>query len=145
MWPVPRGRIRRIASCVPWITARRLISSWRVMLASDSSSSGVIGMIPALLTRMSIGPEAALDVVEEGGEAGEVGDVERQADDGVAELGGGALRGLAVDVADRDADALGDQRLRDRPPDAPGAAGDDGGLAAQRARLLGHAVPFLLR
>ena len=56
MWPVPRGRIRRIASCVPWITARRLISSWRVMLASDSASSGVIGMIPALLTRMSIGP-----------------------------------------------------------------------------------------
>ena len=111
MWPVPRGRIRRIASCVPWMTARRLISSWRVMLASDSSSSGVIGMIPALLTRMSIGPEPPLDVVEEGGEAGEVGDVEVQADDGVAELGGGALGGLAVDVADRDADALADERL----------------------------------
>jgi hypothetical protein len=82
--------------------------------------------------------QAALDVVQEGGEAGQVGDVEGEPDDRVAELGGGALRGLAIDVADRHADALGDQRLGDRAPDAPGAAGDDGGLAAQLAGVLGH-------
>ena len=90
-------------------------------------------------------PEPALDVVEERGEAGKVGDVERQPDDRVAELGGGALRRLAVDVADRDTHALRDQRLRDRPSYAPRSARDDGSPAAQRARLLGHACQFLLR
>jgi hypothetical protein len=89
-------------------------------------------------------PQPALDVVEERGEGGEVGDVEPEPDDRVAQLGRGALRPLAVHVADRDPGALGDQGLGDRPPDAPGAAGHDGGLAAQGARMLGHAVSFLL-
>ena len=93
MWPVPRGRIRRIASCVPWMTACRLISSWRVMLASASSSSGVTGMIPALLIEDVDRAEPPLDLVEERGEAGAVGDVEGEADRAVAELGGGGLGG----------------------------------------------------
>ena len=63
-------------------------------------------MIPALLTRMSIGPRRLLDLVEEGGEAGAVGDVEGKADGAVAELGGGSLGGAGVEIADRDDDAL---------------------------------------
>ena len=111
MWPVPRGRIRRIDSCVPWITARRLISSWRVMLASRLLLERRDRHDPGVVDDDVDRAEPALDVVQERAEAREVGDVERQPDDGVAQLRRGALRGLAVDVADRDADALGDQRL----------------------------------
>ena len=119
MWPVPRGRMRRIASCVPWMTARRLISSWREMLSGDSCSSGVIGMIPALLTSTSTGPRRPLDLVQEGGEAGKVGHVEVQPDGVAAQLRGGALGGLAVDVADGDAHPLAGERLRQRSARSP--------------------------
>src|SRR3954452_7479619 len=54
--PVRRGFIRRTASLEPWMTAWRLSSSWRSAVASVSSSNGPIGMMPALLTTMSIGP-----------------------------------------------------------------------------------------
>src|SRR3954469_14645516 len=56
--PGRRGFMRRTASLEPWITAWRLSSSWRIAVASDSSSNGPIGMIPALLTTMSIGPSS---------------------------------------------------------------------------------------
>jgi hypothetical protein len=85
-------------------------------------------------------PEPALDLVQERGEAGEVGHVEVEADHALAELRRRALGGRRVDVPDRDAGALADERLGERPPDPPATARDDGDLAAQRARLLGHAV-----
>ena len=79
-------------------------------LADDASRRLVLeaapsGMIPALLTSDVERAELALDVVEEGGEAGAVGDVEGEADRAAAELGGGGLGGGEVDVADRHAGA----------------------------------------
>ena len=56
MCPVPRGRIRRTASRVLWITPCRLTSSWRVVAVSGSSASGDTGSTAALLIRMSRGP-----------------------------------------------------------------------------------------
>ena len=69
-----------------------------------------------------------------------VGDVERQAQRAAAELlgRGGGRRG--VDVADRHAAALARERGRERLADATTAAGDDGDLAVERARLRGHEV-----
>ena len=131
MWPVPRGLKRRIASFVPRITPWRLISISRIAVASSSSSWAPTVMIPALLTRMSTGPSRPSTVVEEGGEAGSVGDVERQPERRAPELGRGGLGGRHVDVADRDAGALAGQRQRDRLADPAAAAGDDGDLAVQ--------------
>ena len=144
MWPVPRGFIRRIASLEPWMTAWRLSSSWRIAVASDSSSNGPIGMIPALLTTMSIGPSSLLDAVERGGEGGPVGDVEGEADRAAAGLGRGGLGDGAVEVGDRHAHALTGEGARDRLADAAAAAGDDGDLSGQGAGLFCHAEGVLL-
>ena len=62
-------------------------------------------------------PEAALNRVEELGEAGAIGDVERQADRVRPEFRRRPLGQRAVDVADRHPRALGDQRGRGRPSD----------------------------
>ena len=56
MWPLWRGAIRSIASWVPVMTPCRLMSTWRRTESSLSSTNGVTGMIPALLTITSIGP-----------------------------------------------------------------------------------------
>jgi hypothetical protein len=48
--------MRTTACWLPWITACRLISSWRTMLSGRSCANPVTGMIPALLTSTSIGP-----------------------------------------------------------------------------------------
>jgi hypothetical protein len=83
-------------------------------------------------------PEAALHLVEEGGEAGAVGDVQRQPDRAAAELGRCSLGGAGVEIADRDDDSLTRERPGQRLPDAAGAAGDDGHLAVERSGGLGH-------
>ena len=89
-------------------------------------------------------PEPALDLVQEGGEAGAVGHVEREAHGVGPELGGRGLRGGGVDVADRHAAALARERECQRLADSPSAAGDDGDPAEQRTRLLGHGQLLLL-
>jgi hypothetical protein len=83
-------------------------------------------------------PETALDLVEEGCEAGAVGDVDTQAEMIGAELGGHRLRGGAVEVADRYAGALGRQRARHGASDTATPARDRDHLARERARLPGH-------
>ena len=88
-------------------------------------------MIPALLIDHVERAELALGLVEEGGEGGAVGDVERQRDGAAAELRRGLLGQRQVEVADRDAAALADQRRRRRLADPPGAAGDRHDLAAE--------------
>ena len=77
MWPVRRGTIRRIASWVPWMTACRLISSWRAMLSALSSTQRRDRHDPGVVDEHVERAEALLDLVEEGHEAGVVGDVER--------------------------------------------------------------------
>ena len=102
-------------------------------------------MIPALLTRMSIGPSSLLDLVEEGGEGGAVGDVEGEADRAGAELGRGGLGDRAPSrspIATRTPSRA--SAARDRLADAAAAAGDDGDLAGQRAGLFCHAEGVLL-
>ena len=88
MWPERRGTMRRIASCVPWMTACRLISSWREMLSGVSSTSGVTGMIPALFTSTSSGPSCCSTSSRKAVKPGVIGHVERQPERAVAELGG---------------------------------------------------------
>jgi hypothetical protein len=97
------------------------------------------GHDPGVVDEHVDGPEGPLDLVQEGGEAGEIGHVEVQADGAAAQLRGGALCRLAVDVADRDAHPLAGQRQRERLPDPPATARHYGDLAAQRAWFLGHA------
>ncbi len=58
MWPVRRGRIVARAIFVPRITPWRLMSTWRIAQRSSSSWKFPTCMIPALLTRMSIGPRS---------------------------------------------------------------------------------------
>ncbi len=142
MWPVPRGFIRRIASCVPWITACTLISSWREMLASSSSSSAVTIMIPALLMRMSIGPRRCSTSSRKAVKPGRSVTSRARPIEPLSQLGGGGLGGAGVEIADGDDDPLASERTGERLTDATGAARDDGDLAAQRAGSLGHGVNY---
>ena len=70
--------------------------------------------------------------------AGAVGDVERQAERAVAELGGGRFRRRRVEVADRDPGSLARQGEGGGAADAAAAAGDRDDFAGERARFLGH-------
>ena len=67
--------------------------------------------------------------------SGEADGVARPSSAAAASADGG------VDVADRDAAALARERQRERLADPAAAAGDDGDLAVQRTRLLGHVNP----
>ena len=87
--------------------------------------------MPALLTSTSSGPELALDPIEEAGEALPAGHVERQSEHGGVQLAGDSLSELAVEVADRDARSLRDQRCRGRAADPARTAGDRHDLAVQ--------------
>ena len=86
------------------------------------------GMMPALLMSTSSGPSSASTSSRKAVKRGAVGDVEAAGDRAAAELRGGALRRVEVDVADRDARALGDQRLGGGGADAAPASGDDDDL-----------------
>jgi hypothetical protein len=56
MWPRPRCFIFGTTSLHPVMTPMTLMSIWRRVVASSSSSNGPSGMIPALLTSTSTGP-----------------------------------------------------------------------------------------
>ena len=114
------------------------MSTIRWVVASSSSTNGPSCMIPALLTRTSTGPSGGLGVVDEAVEGGAVGDVERERDGAAAELLRRGLRGLEVEVADRDLHALAHERPGGRLADAAGAAGDERDLTDEDAGLLGH-------
>ena len=90
MWPVPRGRIRlhRLLRAVDDRAQvdLELARDARLRLLLERRDRHDPGVVDDDVDR----PQPALDVVEEGAEAGEVGHVERQADDRVAELGRGA-------------------------------------------------------
>ena len=144
MWPVPRGFMRRMASLEPWMTAWRLSSSWRIAVASVSSSNGPMGMIPALLTITSIGPRRCSTSSSAAVKAGRSVTSRREADRAGSGLGRGRLGDAAVEIGDRDADALTGERARDRLADAAATAGDDGDLSGQGAGLFCHGEGVLL-
>src|SRR3982751_6535861 len=70
-------------------------------------------------------------LVEEVGEGGAIGDVERERDGAAAELDRGLLGQLEVEVTDGDAAPLRDQRRGRRLTDPAGTAGDRHDLAAE--------------
>ena len=126
------------------MTAWRLSSSWRIAVASDSSSNGPIGMIPALLTTMSIGPSSCSIRRATAVKAGRsvTSRARPIAPAPVSAAAASATRG--VEVGDRDAHALTAEGARDRLADAATAAGDDGDLSGQGAGLFCHAEGVLL-
>ena len=56
MWPRPRCFIFGMTSLHPVMTPTTLMSIWRRVVASSSSSNGPSGMMPALLMSTSTGP-----------------------------------------------------------------------------------------
>ena len=78
-------------------------------------------MIPALFTSTS-GSEARLRCVEEGGERGGVGHVERKPDGALAESVRGGRRARLVEIADGHPGAAAHRLGRDRGADAARAA-----------------------
>jgi hypothetical protein len=92
---------------------------------SDVHDSGVVDQ------RVD-GTELSVGLVDERGERVAVGHVERQRDYAAAKLLGGRLRELEVEVADRDARALADERCCGRATDPAGPAGDRDDPAVER-------------
>ena len=86
--------------------------------------------MPALVTRISTGPELGADPRERGVDRCAVGDVDLDADRAAGQLRGRRLGGRAVQVEHGDAVAVGGELLRDAEPDAGRAAGDDRDPAA---------------
>ena len=129
MWPLPRRCIRGSASFIPYMTPCTLMSTMplrgRVVLVDERPS----GMIPALLTSTSSEPRRSSTWSRKPSNESRRGDVELERDRVAAELGGGLLGQLAVEVADRDLRALAHQRPRGRLADPARAAGDRDDLA----------------
>ena len=113
-------------------------------VASVSSANCPIGMIPALLMRTSSGPSRFSTSSRNAAKLVAVRDVERQADRARAQLLGGALGQRGVDVADRDARSLRDQRRRGGATDAPGTTGDCDDLARERSWGFRHETVLLM-
>ena len=115
------------------------MSSWRLDRVVGLLDEGRHRHDPGVVDHHVERPELALGGVEEGGEGAAVGDVERQGDRAAAEAGGRRLGQLQVEVADRDAAALADQRGGGCLADPPGSAGDRHDLASEVLPLLRHA------
>ena len=109
----------------------------RVALLDEQAERHDPGVVDQDIER----PQPLLDLIEERGEALPVGDVERQADRAGAELGRGLLGELLLDVPDRDARALREQRLGRRAADPASTAGDRNRQPGERAWNLGHVLP----
>ena len=114
------------------------MSTIRWVVASSSSTNGPELHDPGVVDEDVDGPERRLGVGDEAVEGGAVGHVERERDGAAAELLRRRLRGLVVEVADRDLHALAHEGPGGRLADAAGAAGDERDLADEDAGLLGH-------
>ena len=82
--------------------------------------------------------ELLLGAVQERGEGGPVGDVERQRHGTGADLCGGMPRGGQVEIADRNPHARAGEHARGRATDAACASGDSDGLSSQYPKLPCH-------
>ncbi len=125
---------------MPRITPWRLMSIMRRAVTSSSSTKRPSGMIPALLTTTSSGPELLLGVVQE--RAKDSRSVTSSGSATVRAPSSAAVRSAAaqVHVADRDPHALVQERLRGRAADAARGAGDRRRLAGEDTGLLGHRI-----
>ena len=116
------------AACTQVKVPVRLTAMMRSQISGVMSSTASNDSMPALVTRISTGPELGADLRERGVDRRPVGDVDldrqRRAARG-RELVGGRLGGRAVAVEDGDAVAVGDEPSGDAEPDAGGATGDD--------------------
>ncbi len=141
MWPRPRGSHPRQRNLHAEDHAEDVDVedplSGRVVLVDERADRHDPGVVDQDVHRT----ELLFGCVQELGERGPVGHVERQPHGAVAELGGGLLGRLQVDVADRHPHALAQERLRGGATDATRAAGDRGGLSGEDTGLLGHESP----
>ncbi len=121
------------------------MSMIRSAVTSVSDTNGPTGMIPALLISTSSGPSRRSTSVRNASKLGAIGHVERKPERAGAELLRGPLSQRRVDVADRDARALRDQRLRGGAADSACPAGDRDDPAGDWARRLsGHVLVLLV-
>ena len=93
---------------------------------------------------MSSGPELGLRGRREQGERRAVGDVEVEREHAGPELAGGAAHELAVEVADRDARAGGDEGRGRLTADALRPTGDERDATGQRPSACARHQDFLL-
>ena len=107
------------------------MSIWRRIESSLSSTNGVTGMIPALLITTSTGPSWRSASSRKAAKEPRSVTSSGSATVPPPSCRRGLLGQLEVEVADRDAAALADQRRRRRLADPPGTAGDRHDLAAQ--------------
>ena len=125
---------RRQTICEHSQAPRRLVSTSRVHWSSVSSRNGTIVSMPALLTRMSIGPERVpgggdrlLHLIAPADVAGHR--------DGAAPLRlhdlGDRRRRRAVEVVDGDVGAFLGEHFRDAAPDATARARDERHFASE--------------
>jgi len=106
----------------------------QVVLVNEPADLHDPGVVYQHIHRAQLG----FGVVQEPCERLALGHVQAQGDRRRPQLGGGLLRRLDVEVADRHAHAGSGQRLGRGAPDPARRPGDRGGLAGQDALTFGH-------
>ena len=146
MHPPPWVRITRAAAWQAKKSARTLMSKTASHSSSVISSAGLRTFRPALLTRMSMRPNAPwtsrTSCCTSAAERASTVNAERVRA-GCAQRRGLALEALARARGERDARAGAVQRLRDPEPDAAAAADHEGRAAVEpeRGEIEGHGCP----
>lgn len=124
MWPEPWARRWGSTAWVTQICPRTLTSKWARIWVSVASSTMPYNIAAALLATMSSLPNAATarsTLVHRGA----VGDVERNARQGVGMAGPQALQRRHVTGRGHDAISPAQRSLRERPAQPPGRARDE--------------------
>ena len=139
--PRPRGIMLRATALPTWKTPEMLVCSSRCHLSSGKSSSGARCWMPALLTRMSIGPTSRSMRSTSASTDGDVGDVEDRAVRPVARRGERCDR--LLDLAgrarvDHDRRAVLGQALGQRKADAVAEPVTSASRPCQAEQWIGH-------
>ena len=135
-----------IADCTQWNVPVRFTAIIRFHWSIVRSMNFTNVEMPALVTRISIGPSSLADLVERVVDGGAVGDVDRGAErlrPAAAEVGGGLLGGVDVEVEHRDpVPAVGEvlRRSTSPIPDAPPVTTATRLIAASPRRAAGGRV-----
>ena len=139
MCPRPRSTIPGARALVPLMTPCRLTSTIARATACGSLSTEPSGMMPALLTRASIGPTSAVasrNAVHDSGSVTSRRAATTRSPNGCGHLGGQG----DVEVADRDPGTLAGQPLDGGPADAAGTPGDEDAQGAEVVDGSAHAA-----
>ena len=132
--PPPRPTMCRTTRCVQKNMLRVLKSKVWAKSWSVISSDGTLTPAPVLFTRPSMRPKRSDRRGNERVDRGQVGDIERLADECRAEFAGLGLERVEVGLGPAAAHDAGPglrRRQRDRPPEAAPGTGDDNDLAPQ--------------